>query len=321
MKNHLETWNHLKKMLFVYNPMAGKEQIKNKLSDIIQVFCKADFEVTIFATQGPEDATRIVSEKGVDYDYVVCSGGDGTMNEVATGLYQIPIEKRPICGYIPAGTVNDFASTLMIPKRMKKAAKLITEGNVFQCDLGQFNDRFFTYVCGFGAFTEVSHQTPQELKNAIGKPAYYLEAIKHIGDIKSHHMVIECDGEVIEDDFMWGFVSNSVSVAGFKAYHKKDIQMDDGVFEALFIKELRNPIEVQSALNALTFKNFELSDRMLQFSGSHIHIVSEDAVQWTVDGEDGGLRKSVTMMNHNKALPILCSKEIIHDLSEEYASE
>ena len=131
-----------KKMLFIYNPMAGKEQIKNKLSDIIQVLCGGGFEVTIFATQGKEDATNIVIERGEEYDYVVCSGGDGTMNEVASGLMHL--EKRPICGYIPAGTVNDFASSLKIPKVMKKAAKLIVEGSVFQCDMGQFNERYFT---------------------------------------------------------------------------------------------------------------------------------------------------------------------------------
>ena len=168
----------MKTMLFVYNPMAGKEQIKNKLSDIIQVFCQADFEVTIFATKGKDDAMNIVKEKGGMYDYLVCSGGDGTMNEVACGLMNL--EKKPICGYIPAGTVNDFASSLRIPNNMKDAAELIVNGSVFKCDLGQFNERYFTYVSGFGAFTEVSYQTPQEWKNALGKAAYFIEALKHI---------------------------------------------------------------------------------------------------------------------------------------------
>ena len=167
-----------KKMLFVYNPMAGKEQIRNHLSDIIQVFCNAGYQVTIFSTNGAGDATRIVAEKGMDYNYIVCSGGDGTMNEVATGLMKL--EKCPVCGYIPAGTVNDFASSLKIPKTMKEAAELVTYGRVFKCDMGQFNDRSFTYVAGFGAFTEVSYQTPQEWKNALGKVAYFAEALKHI---------------------------------------------------------------------------------------------------------------------------------------------
>lgn len=308
----------MKKMLFIYNPMAGKEQIKNKLSEIVQIFCGAGFEVTIFATRGKEDATNIVLEKGEQYEYVVCSGGDGTMNEVAAGLIQL--EKRPICGYIPAGTVNDFASSLKIPKVMKKAAALITEGSVFKCDLGQFNDRYFTYVSGFGAFTEVSYQTPQEWKNALGKAAYFIEALKHITEIKAHHMVIEYDGERVEDDFMLGLVSNSVSVAGYKAYSKMNIMMDDGLFEALFIRNIRNPLELQAALNALMSKKFD-SDRMLQFSSSKIKITCDDDVQWTLDGEDGGLCREVTMTNHQYALPIICDKRVSQGVSQKYLEQ
>lgn len=304
-----------KKLLFVYNPMAGKEQIRNKLSDIIQVLCKSDFEITIVATKGREDATKIVLEKGEAYDYVVCSGGDGTMNEVASALIQL--EKRPICGYIPAGTVNDFAATLKIPKIMKKAAELITEGSVFHCDLGQFNDKYFTYVCGFGAFTEVSYQTPQEFKRALGKVAYYIEALKHIPEIKSKHMKIEYDGGTIEDDFIVGLVSNSVSVAGYKAYSKMGIMMDDGMFEVLFVKSIRNPIELQATLGALMSKKFD-SDKILQFSSSRIKITCDEEVQWTLDGEDGGVYKEVEMINHQCALPIICDKKVSKDVSKKY---
>ncbi len=305
----------MKKMLFIYNPMAGKEQIKNKLSDIIQIFCRGGFEVTIFATQGREDATNIVKERAEEFDYIVCSGGDGTMNEVASGLMQV--EKKPVCGYIPAGTVNDFASSLKIPKIMKKAAQLITEGSVFQCDMGQFNDRYFTYVSGFGAFTEVSYQTPQEWKNALGKVAYFIEALKHIAEIKSHHMKIKYDGKETEDQFILGLVSNSVSVAGYKAYSKMNIMMDDGLFEALFIREIRNPLELQATLNALMSKKFDC-ERIFQFSASRISIVSEDEVQWTLDGEDGGIFSEVTMTNHQYALPIICDKSVAKNISQKY---
>ena len=305
----------MKKMLFIYNPMAGKEQIENKLSDIIQIFCRGGFEVTIFATQGREDATNIVKERAEEFDYIVCSGGDGTMNEVASGLMQV--EKKPVCGYIPAGTVNDFASSLKIPKIMKKAAQLITEGSVFQCDMGQFNDRYFTYVSGFGAFTEVSYQTPQEWKNALGKVAYFIEALKHIAEIKSHHMKIRYDGKETEDQFILGLVSNSVSVAGYKAYSKMNIMMDDGLFEALFIREIRNPLELQATLNALMSKKFDC-ERIFQFSASRISIVSEDEVQWTLDGEDGGIFSEVTMTNHQYALPIICDKSVAKNISQKY---
>ena len=309
-----------KKMLFVYNPMAGKEQIRNKLSDIIQTFCRAGFEVTIFATMGREDATKIVAEKGRKYDYVVCSGGDGTMNEVATGLMKIESEKRPICGYIPAGTVNDFASSLKIPKIMKNAAQLVTQGSVFECDMGMFNEKYFTYVAGFGAFTEVSYQTSQELKNALGKVAYFVEGMKHITEIRPHHMKIVYDDGIIEDDFVLGLVSNSVSVAGYRAYSKKSIKMDDGLFEALFIRNHNNAIEVQQVLNAVLSKQLD-ADQMCYMSSSYIHIVSDDDVQWTLDGEDGGIYSEVEMKNLKCALPIICDRRAYTAVSCKYYKE
>ena len=304
-----------KKMLFIYNPMAGKEQIKNKLSEIIQIFCKEGFEVTIFATRGREDATKIIEKKGERYDYIVCSGGDGTMNEVATGLMKL--EKRPICGYIPAGTVNDFASSLKIPRVMKNAASLIADGDVFNCDMGKFNDRYFTYVAGFGAFTEVSYQTPQELKNALGKTAYFVEALKHIAEIKVHHMKIIYDQGVIEDDFLLGLISNSESVAGFKAYQNRDIKMDDGLLEALFIRKIKNPVELQLVINSLLTKNLD-SEQLLTISSSHFHIVSDDNIQWTLDGEDGGYFDEVDLRCHKRVLPIICEPAAVAGISTQF---
>ena len=286
-----------KKMLFIYNPMAGKEQIRNNLSDIIQVFCNAGFEITIFATQSTGDATRIVEKQGMDYNYVVCSGGDGTMNEVAT--------------------VNDFASSLKIPRIMKDAAELITYGGIFECDMGKFNDKNFTYVAGFGAFTEVSYQTPQEWKNALGKAAYFVEALKHIADIKPHHMVIKSGDGIYEDTFILGLVSNSVSVAGFKAYSKKNIKMDDGKFEAIFIRNPKNPIEIQQVLNSLLSKQLD-APQILYLSSRHISIESDDDVQWTLDGEDGGICSYAEIEILEQALPIICDRCAYAEVSCKY---
>lgn len=305
----------MKKMLFVYNPMAGQEKISNKLSDIIQVFCKAEFEVTIFATQASGDAMQLVAERGPEFDYVVCSGGDGTMNEVATGL--MSLEEPPVCGYIPAGTVNDFASSLKIPKIMKKAASLIAGGDVFHCDLGQFNERYFTYVAGFGAFTEVSYQTSQELKNALGKTAYFVEALKHITEIKSHHMKIIYDEGAVEDEFLLGLISNSESVAGFKAYQNQGMKMDDGLFEALFIRKPKNPLDLQAVVNALLTRNLD-TEQIVAISSGHFHIVSDDEISWTLDGEDGGLLDEVDLLNHKRALPIVCDRRALKRISSQF---
>lgn len=303
-----------KKMLFVYNPMAGKEQIREHLSDIIQIFCKANFEITIVATQASGEVTKLVAKKGAKYDYLVCSGGDGTMNEMAAGL--MCLEKKPICGYIPAGTVNDFASSLRIPKVMPEAAELITRGDVFECDLGRFNDRYFTYVAGFGAFTEVSYQTPQDLKNTFGKTAYFVEALRHVSEIKPHHMKIEYDDGAIEDEFLLGLVSNSESVSGYKAYSRQDIKMDDGLFEALFIRNVKNPIELQQVINALLTKKLD-AEQMCLMRTSRLHIISDGDVQWTLDGEDGGLMDDVTIENVYHAMQILCDFQEISGVSEQ----
>ncbi|MCH5268053.1 MAG: YegS/Rv2252/BmrU family lipid kinase [Lachnospiraceae bacterium] len=296
----------MKKMLFVYNPMAGKEKIRDKLSDIIQEFCNAEFEVTIFATRAQGDVTQLIAERGTEFDYAVCSGGDGTMNEMAAGIMQL--ENPPVCGYIPAGTVNDFATSLKIPKIMKKAAAMVVRGNVFHCDLGQFNDRYFTYVAGFGAFTEVSHQTSQELKNTFGKTAYFMEALKHVAEIKPHHMKIVYDDGAVEDEFVLGLISNSESVAGFKAYAERDIKMDDGLFEALFVRMPKNPLELQTVLNSLVTRNLD-NEQIVSISSGHFHIVSDDDIQWTLDGEDGGIVDEVDMVNHKRVLPIVCNRK------------
>ena len=307
-----------KTLLFIYNPMAGKEQIRNKLADIIQVFCEADFIVTLMATNRQNDAKNAVIEYGSRYDYVVCSGGDGTMNEVANGM--MLLHEKPICGYIPAGTVNDFASSLRIPKIMRHAAELVTQGKVFRCDLGSFNDKFFTYVAGFGAFTEVSYTTPQEWKNMLGKTAYFIEGLKHLAEIKPHHMRITYDDGVVEDDFVLGLVSNSVSVAGYKAYQKEDIKMDDGLFEVLFIRDLKNALELQEVLNALLTKHLDAT-KMFRCSSRHLHIVSDDEVQWTLDGEDGGSWDEVDLFNHQQVLPIICGDEALEDISSQMGEE
>ncbi len=297
-----------RKMLFIYNPIAGKEQIKNKLSEIIRIFCSAGFMVTIVATERKPDAYDLVTQYGEEYEFIVASGGDGTMNELAAGLMNI--KNKPKCGYIPAGTVNDFASSLGIPKNMVYAAEMIVEEKFFKCDIGSFNNQYFTYVAGFGAFTEVSYQTEQELKNVLGKFAYFIEGVKHVSDIKPHHMIIEHDGKVIDDNFILGLISNSESVAGYRAYKKKNIKMDDGLFEIFLIRELNGALEVQDVLNALLSKELD-SENIIRFKSSNIHITSDNEIAWTLDGEDGGKCKEVTMMNNRHAIEIACKRDNI----------
>lgn len=204
----------MKKLLFVINGHSGKGQIKNRLLEIIDVMVQEGYQVTVHTTQAREDATNVVREQAKDYDLIVCSGGDGTLDETVTGLMQSG-EKVPI-GYIPAGSTNDFANSLKIPKNMLHAGKTAVTGRRFPCDVGEFNGDFFIYVAAFGIFTDVSYATSQELKNVLGHVAYILEGAKRLHTIKSYHMRVEYDGQETEGDFLLGMITNSTSVGGFK---------------------------------------------------------------------------------------------------------
>ena len=171
-----------KKLLFIYNPHSGKAQIRSNLLDIIDTFVKAGYEVTAYPTQAPGDAIDAVMYRSPGFDMIACSGGDGTLDEVVGGIMKSE-EKLPI-GYIPAGSTNDFARSLKIPRSMLSAAGVVTDGVPFACDVGAINGEYYVYVAAFGIFTEVTYQTPQDVKNTLGYSAYILEAIKSLPSIK-----------------------------------------------------------------------------------------------------------------------------------------
>lgn len=274
-----------KKLLFIYNPSAGRGKIKTKLSDVVEVFVKADYEVTIYPTKGKEDATRIVKNNAKGYDLIVCSGGDGTLNEVTAGV--MSLQERPEIGYLPAGTTNDFASSHKIPKNMLKAATVAAYGKANYCDVGSINNEFFTYVAGFGAFTDVSYETPQATKNTIGRVAYILEGMKRLPRLKSYHMTVKYEDTVIEDEFILGLITNSCSVAGFKGFKEKEILLDDGLYEVTLIKIPKNPLELQAIINTLITK--EVSTNLIySFRTNEMTIEGDEKIPWTLDGEFGG---------------------------------
>lgn len=297
----------LKKMLFIYNPKAGKAQIKSNLSDMIDIFVKAGFEVTAYPTQATGDGTKAVTERDMDqYDIIVCSGGDGTLDEVVTGMMQC--EKRIPLGYIPAGSTNDFANSLEIPKNMIQAAQVIVRGRTYGCDVGSFNDDFFVYIAAFGLFTEVSYETRQDIKNVLGHMAYILEGMKRLSSIKSYYMKMETKEQVIEDEFMFGMVTNSTSVGGFKRITGKYVELDDGEFEVTLIKRPANPMELNMIMAALLSGNIN-TDCMYCFKTSALKITAQEEVAWSLDGEYGGRHKEVSIENCMQALKIRVPEE------------
>lgn len=291
-----------KSMLFLVNPKAGKAEIKNSLLDIIDQFVKGDWRVTVRTTQRAGEIVDILEEEGCQHDLVVCSGGDGTLNEAVGGLVQTPC--RPRLGYIPAGTTNDFAVSLGIPRNALQAADTILNGQPFPCDAGLFNGRPFVYVAAFGAFTEVSYSTPQQFKNALGRAAYILEGVKHLAEIKNYRLTVEHNGEQIHGDFIFGMVSNSISVGGFKMNSRVNVSMNDGVLEVLLVKRPRNLVELQGAIGALLLNDFSHAC-LYAFHTSELRIFSSEEISWTLDGEFGGNLQDVQIKVLHKAYEIM----------------
>ena len=295
-----------KKILFVYNPKAGKAKIKTHLSDIIEVFNQARYEIIIYATQKQYDAKEIVTniEKDTFY-YIVCSGGDGTLDEVVTGMLEGKVN-LPI-GYIPAGSTNDFAKRLEISSNMVDAAREIIKENIFKCDVGKFNEDAFVYIAAFGLFTEVSYNTDQQLKNSLGHMAYILEGIKSLSSIKSYQLQIQSDELCESGEFIYGMISNSVSVGGFKNLTGKDVELNDGMFEVTLVKRPQNILELNEIATAFMTQKLE-SKHIVRFKTSSLNIKSEEEVQWTLDGEYGGEHKHVCITNLPQAIGVLCNK-------------
>ncbi|MGN0344734.1 MAG: diacylglycerol/lipid kinase family protein [Lachnospiraceae bacterium] len=289
------------KLLFVYNPHSGVGRIKSQLSDILEIMVRAGYEVSVHPTQAVGDATDVTAERAADYDLVICCGGDGTLDETVTGLMQSGCDV-PL-GYIPSGSTNDFAASLKLPKNMKKAAQIAVSGTDFKCDVGCFGEKNFIYIAAFGLFTDVSYQTKQELKNVLGHVAYILEGAKRIGSHPSYRMRVEYDGGVIEDEFMYGMVTNSLSVGGFKGMTGDDVALDDGLFEVMLIRTPRNAVELNEIIAALTKLRPE-SDLIYTFKTDELQISPYQAIPWTLDGEYGGEQTQIHLKNIRRALTI-----------------
>ena len=290
-----------KKLLFIYNPKAGKAKIRTKLADILDIFAKAGYESTVCPTQSRGDARHIMETRPEEYELVVCSGGDGTLDETVTGMIESGF-RTPI-GYIPAGSTNDFGGSLSLPKNMLRAAQIAVEGKNFPCDIGAFNEDIFVYVAAFGLFTEVSYETGQDAKNLLGHMAYLLEGMKRLPSIKSFPMQVSWEGRTVTEDFIFGMITNSLSVGGFKNITGKNVKLDDGLFEVTLIKRPRNPIELNNIIISLLNRDID-TNVMYSFRTASLNLEAEEPVAWTLDGENGGSHKSVRIRNINKGMEI-----------------
>ena len=294
----------MEKVLLIVNPVSGKMKAKSSLLDVVTVLQKKDMSVTVGITEYRGHATEMaLKAEGQGFDKVICFGGDGTLNETITGLMKAE-SKLPL-GYIPAGSTNDFAASMKLSNVPARAALTVCEGKSNPIDIGHFNnDRYFTYVAGFGAFTKCSYSVAQGMKNLLGHFAYVLGSVKEIASIRSYNIKVELDGKTVEGDYIFVSVTNSTSVAGIVKLNDELVDMSDGVFEVALVKKPRNIIELNKIISAITSSNFE-NGGIEFYKSSKIKIVTDQKLDWTLDGEHAVSEGDVVVENINHAITFL----------------
>lgn len=299
----------MKKLLFIFNPHAGTSKIANALSGVLNEFTKAGYDVTAYPTQSRGDGKRKIIADGAGYDRVVVAGGDGMLHELVDAVTRLP---EPIAvGYIPAGTVNDFASTHRIPKDPEAAARLAVSDSLRTVDLGLFNDEYFSYVAAFGMVTQVAYETDQKAKNRLGRLAYLFDILKSIDlphfQAACRPAVIEYGNDILTGDFVFGAVSNSLSIAGMDNFVGKDVVLDDGLLEGLFIRKPQTLLELEQLKKGLVEHNLEAP--CLHHVQAESFTVRSEPVAWTLDGENGGTHEQAVISAVKHALVIALPPE------------
>ncbi len=270
------------KMLLIINPNSGMKRANKYLADILMVFSTYGYDVNVKLTKGSGDATEYVKKYGRDVSLIVCIGGDGTFNETISGILESGC-KTPL-GYIPAGSTNDFATSLGISKKPIEAAKDIMTGKQTGIDIGMFNDRYFSYVASFGAFTKVSYTTSQSKKNLLGHTAYVLEGLKDLPTIRAEHIRFKIGDKQFEDDYIFGAICNSTSIGGFPAFGQDMVDLKDGLFEILLVKSPKNLIELNTIIFSANNRDYN-NDMVTLISASEAVITASEGLSWSLDGE------------------------------------
>jgi len=294
-----------KKLLLIYNPVSGKGNIRTYLPDIVDIYSGNDFITTLYPTKCVNDGYEYVKKHGAEYEIISVCGGDGMLNEVVSALMALAEEKRPQIAYLPSGSTNDFAGTVGLPLDVRRAAKMVVDGTPFFCDAGQMNDKYFAYIAAFGAFTSVSYDTSQDFKNLFGRMAYIFEGAKQFTSIKENHFKISFDNNIIEDDFIFGMVTNSLQVAGIKNSLSTAISLNDGLFEVLLVKKPKSTSGLQGIVSAFLTQNLDKTEDIISFKASKIKFESDNAIPWTLDGEFGGDTDCAVITNLPKAFSVI----------------
>ena len=300
-----------KKILMIVNPCSGKMKMRSELLGVAELFSKSGYEIVLYPTKCRGDATeRALQIEQDEFDKIVVCGGDGTLNEVITGLMLSGIKST--IGYIPSGTLNEWSSGLHISRNIKQAASDILYGREIDLDIGKFGNKFFSYTASFGAFTEASYSAPQDVKNVLGQAAYFFEGIKSLGNIKPIHLKFECEEKTVEDDFLFGAISNSMSVGGVVKFNEAAVKLNDGEFEVMLIRNPENILKFQSIVDGIIRQDLT-KDGIEFFHTKEITVSGGKDVSWTLDGEYSPGEESITISNIHRALHLIVPNEKTDD--------
>ena len=297
----------MKKLLVIVNPVAGRGMYRQGLGEALHILYSAGYAPTVAFTTRAGEAVDLASGMGADFDALCCLGGDGTLSDVITGLMRLPDAARPPLGYFPLGTANDVATTLRLPKNdPAAAARRMVESSPRAWDVGDMGGgRYFTYVAAFGAFTDVSYETSQQSKQALGHLAYLLEGMNRLPHLPHYTARVEFDGRVEEGDFIFGGVTNSTSVAGLVKLDQNLVSLDDGLFEISLVRFPENLADMNKLMGEVAARRDDGEMFSSHRSGS-VRFTFEEEVPFTRDGEPGGSYTSITIQNRPSAIRLLC---------------
>ncbi|MGN0451805.1 MAG: diacylglycerol/lipid kinase family protein [Acutalibacteraceae bacterium] len=292
-----------KKLLLIVNPCSGRAKMRTELLKVVEILSADDYSVTVYPTKARGDATEYVSAlKTNEYEKIVVCGGDGTLNEVITGLMQSGLHCT--LGYIPSGTLNEWSSGLGIARSIPKAAADITTGKKIRLDIGKFGDKYFSYTASFGAFTDASYSAPQDVKNVLGQAAYFFEGIKSLGNIKPVHLKFKTAERETEGDFLFGAVSNSMSVGGIVKFDESIVKLNDGRFEILLIRNPDNILKLQPIIDGILKRAFD-KEGIEFFTADSITVTGGEGLSWTLDGEYAEGSDEIVISNLHNAIELV----------------
>lgn len=284
----------MKRILFVYNPVAGTGIIRNHVKKFRKIVSQRGDSVLFYETKGRDADEKALGKKLKDgYDLIVCAGGDGTMNDVISILVvnrcNIPL------ALIPAGSTNDYSRSLGISHNPEEAFMTALEAkHTTKVDVGSLEGRTFMYVAAFGAFTKTTYTTPQKLKNRLGYYAYMLSAVSQMFSLPVEKLEVRAGDRTYKGKFIDGIVSNSHFVGGFRVVNDSVASMNDGLLEVLLIRKPKTIFGLFPIASALLARRIN-EKYMVSFQSKVLEIedLTGKGIDWNIDGEFGG--------NHVKA--------------------